>query len=240
LFKKQELVCLFHAGINIMDTGAIMRFIKGSLMAVLVVLVATSAAVAFDRKKEIRNVTGFDGVDIQNTISADVTAGEAYSVEVEADADVLPHILTEVRKGSLHVEFERSWWKKNSRNYKRIKVNVTISLPELNDVDVSGASTVNVRGVNSDRFDIDVSGASVLSIQGNARDVDIDLSGASVLRALDLLTDIAVVDLSGASNVKLSVSTELSVDASGASSINYKGNPRVRKETSGASSVSSN
>jgi hypothetical protein len=219
-----------------------MRLFKS--IAVVLALSVFGAAGILDpiseSKTEVRDLSGFKGVSIANTITADISAGQDFKVVVDADEDVLPHVLTSVRNNSLIVEFERDWWKSLGRSDRKKKVHVTISLPELDDLDVSGASKASVTGVNSDTLKIDISGASAVSIDGTARSVNIDLSVASQLQAKQLFTESAEMDLSGASTVKINVSNRLSVDASGASSVVYSGSPRVTKATSGASSVSNN
>ena len=190
-----------------------------------------------DPKLEERKVSGFTGVHIGGTMSADITAGKDFKVTLEAEADILPKVITVVKKGILYVKWEKDFWKNMRGNRRNTKVRVTISLPKLDDVDISGASTGSVAGVDTNKMNIDVSGASTLSITGNARDLNVDLSGASSMRALDLKSESAKVDLSGASSAKLSVSGKLDVDASGASSVCYSGNPTVTKDTNGSSSV---
>lgn len=189
-----------------------------------------------DLRSEVRNVSGFTGVDIGGAMNAKITVGSGYEVVIEARDEVLPKIKTEVRKNILYVEFAKDWkkgtgWKKNG------KVNVTVSLPSLDHLDISGASNATVTGVNTDKIDIDVSGASSVSMDGNVRAATIDISGASNLKAIGLNVDSAEIDASGASSVKLSVASELRADASGASSVCYGGNPTVQKDTSGSSSV---
>lgn len=207
-----------------------------ALAAFAIAISASTVAAQGEYRSEARNVSGFTGVDIGGAMEAVITVGGSYEVIVEAKADVLPKIITEVRGGSLVVKQDKEWnskidWK------KRGKVKVSVSLPTLDDLDISGASSAKVTGVNADRLKIDVSGASDVSIDGYARTTDIDASGASNLDANRLQTDVAEIDASGASSVKLSVSSQLRADASGASSVCYGGNPSVQKDTSGASSV---
>ena len=201
-------------------------------------IIAAQSNTQDDLKLEVRNISGFTGVHIGGTISADITAGKEFKVTIEAREDILPKIITEVKKGNLIVRFEKGFWKNMRKNKRKHgKVLVTVSLPRLDDVNISGASSAKVSGVDTRAMEIDVSGASSLSIEGNARDINVDLSGASNMKAINLKSESAKMDLSGASSAKLSVSTKLVVDASGASSICYSGSPTVQKDTSGASSV---
>jgi len=66
-----------------------------------------------------------------------------------------------------------------------------------------------------------------------------DISGASLLSAFDFPVRAADLNLSGASNARVTVSDHLKVTASGASSVLYRGNPVVDKTVSGESSVHS-
>lgn len=193
-----------------------------------------------DEVEEVRDVSGFTKVSVGGTISSTITVGESFRVVVRTEQDMLEKIKTTVKNGKLRVGYERGYWnnKRDRKRKRKTKVHVTISLPSMEALDISGASKSSVTGVQADKFDIDISGASVVDLSGTANDVDIDVSGASVLNGKQFFTQFAEIDLSGASNTKLNVSTELRVDASGASSVQYIGNPKVSKSTSGASSVS--
>lgn len=208
-----------------------------ALTAFAIAATAATAAAQDNYRTEARNVSGFTGVDIGGAMEAVITVGGNYEVTVEAKEDVLPKILTEVRNGSLIVKHDKAWNEKWDSK-KRGKVKVTVSLPSLDDLDISGASVAKVTGVNSDKIDIDVSGASSVSIDGSARVSTIDISGASNIKATSFTTDSADIDASGASSIKLNVVSELRADASGASSVCYGGSPRVQKDTSGSASVS--
>lgn len=190
-----------------------------------------------DVKSEERNLSGFDGVSVGSTISANVTVGQDFKVVVEAKESILPKVITKIKDGSLIVKFEKDWWRSLDRKSKNNGAKVTISLPFLDDLDVSGASKASVAGVNSEKMTIDVSGASNVSVEGSAREIDVDLSGASSLQANRLISEVADMDLSGASSARVNVANSLRVDASGASSVRYMGSPQISKDTSGASSV---
>ncbi len=190
-----------------------------------------------DVKSEVRNLSGFSKVDVGGTIASEITVGQDFRVVVEAKESLLSKIITKVEDDTLKVQFEKDWWRSLKSKSDLGKFKVIISLPALDDLDISGASTSTVTGVNSNKLTIDVSGASKVSIEGSAREINIDLSGASSLKADKLFSEMADIDLSGASSADVNVTSDLRVDASGASSVRYTGNPRVQKATSGASSV---
>jgi len=54
--------------------------------------------------KQQRAVTDFHGIEAGGAIEVIVTAQQEYNVEVEADDNVISHVLTNVKGGVLHIE----------------------------------------------------------------------------------------------------------------------------------------
>lgn len=115
--------------------------------------------------------------------------------------------------------------------------------PTLNDIDVSGASVVELTNtLNVSELDIDLSGASVIELSMQVSDADIDLSGASIARLSGAVRDLDV-SVSGASQIAAEKSNEqynlvvdeLSGSISGASIVHAHVNQEVDCSISGAS-----
>ncbi|MEG1498241.1 MAG: DUF2807 domain-containing protein [Bacteroidales bacterium] len=86
---------------------------------------------------------------------------------------------------------------------------------------------------------IALSGASSVNISGFIHKLELTANGASQFKNQNLLTNITIATLSGASNALLSVDNELRVKASGASMLSYQGEPNIKDvSATGASSVS--
>ena len=180
---------------------------------------------------EKREVTNFEQVDVGGNFQVEITAQKDFSVEVLADDNLLPFIRTEVRGGVLRIKTEKRIESKNP-------IIVKISAPNIEDLDVSGASKAILTNLSNESLQIHTSGASKVEISGTTLNLEINVSGASKINAENLKAENVSVDASGASNVSVSVSNELKVDASGASNISYTGTPTIlEKKTSGASNV---
>lgn len=180
---------------------------------------------------EVRDLRGFSGVDVGGIFQVEVTAGKDFSVEVEADDNLLQYIKTDVEEGVLKIETTE---RINSHTPMRIR----ISAPDIESVSASGACKVSLAGVRNSALNVDTSGASKIKVAGETEALNIEISGASNIDAESLKAQTATVDASGASNVNLFVTERLTSDASGASKIAYSGNPKsVEKKTSGVSSV---
>lgn len=180
---------------------------------------------------ETREVRDFKGVDVSGVFQVEIVAQKDFSVEVEADDNLIPLVRTEVRGGVLHIETERRISTNNG-------LKVRIAAPDISDIDASGAAKVNLSSAKSDELSLHTSGASKINVSGEAAKFFVKVSGASNIDAANLSTVDADIDASGASKVSIFATGDLRMDASGASKILYSGNPKnVDKSSSGASSV---
>ena len=132
---------------------------------------------------------------------------------------------------------------------------VTVTLPHLRHLDLSGACQADLRGFREDelrleasgassirltdaqltRLNLDLSGACSTELSGTATELGIDANGASQVQALGLQAQRANLDLSGISQASVRVSEELTADLSGTSRVRYAGQPRINQDLSGTS-----
>ena len=183
------------------------------------------------RASEKREVSDFSGINVGGVFQVEATAGKDFSVEIEADDNLLALIKTEVRGNTLRLETKEKISSKNP-------IIVRLTAPNLENIDVSSASKVSLSNVSNENLIIDASGASKITVSGESANLVINASGASKIAAESLRAESAAVDASGASNVEIFAVKELKTDVSGASNVIYQGNPtNLIKKTSGASSV---
>ena len=182
-------------------------------------------------KTERRDVSDFNKVDAGGAINIEVSVQKDFYVEVQADDNLLANIKTEVSGDTLKIYSE-------DRISPKTRINVKISMPEIEGLEVSGASSGVVSNVKADSLELKASGASKIKIDGAAGNLEADASGASTIDAENLKVEDANVDASGASSAIVSASNDLKVNASGASKISYTGEPKnIKQNSSGASSV---
>lgn len=201
-------------------------------------------------EKEERKVESFKGVVAGGAFDVYLKQGNETSLFVEADENLLPVIKTEVRGDILRISTTEGI--KNSN-----KLNIYITMPLLEKLEVSGACEVKGEGrfnmenleleasgaseveliINTSSLDLTMSGSSEVELSGNASEFEVQLSGASELEAFELITDKCEIEASGASSADIYVNIELEVNASGASDINYKGEAYSKADVSGAASL---
>ncbi len=182
-------------------------------------------------KTDVRDLSGFSAIDVSGAFEVEIVAQKDFSVEVEADDNLLEFIKTEIKGDTLKI-----------KSTKRLKssgpLKVRITVPNIESLDLSGASKVTLANLNSDSLHLDSSGASKITIEGITKSFEIEMSGASKLDAENLKAENVSVDSSGASSAHVYVTNELKANLSGATNVTYSGSPKsVQKKASGASSV---
>jgi len=198
-----------------------------------------------------RNVSGISGIKVATGIDAIITQGDAESLTVKADENLMDYIKTEVVDGILKIYTE-----KNIRHAKEKKVYLTYK--KLNSIDISSAGDVQGNNtlvtdnldiemssagdldlaVQADKVEITISSAGDASLSGKTNYFKADLSSAGDLKAFDLETKSADVSVSSAGTANIFVTDEADFRCTSAGNINYKGEPRIKNiSTSSAGSV---
>lgn len=212
-----------------------------------------------DPNAVLRTINGrFDRIRVSGAVELILNQHPDQAVVVSAnDPDDADQLVTEL-DGDLLKIYPRAGGRWSYRGNKGFKVYVSVA--QLRSVFISGASNVKVAGmirvpklsihldgaskfrggVEAADLDLDLSGASAIRLMGSIERLRIDASGASDIKAFDATAQTCAVQLSGASDLQLTVTKKLSVQASGASNIQYKGNPQqVESDVSGASRIRS-
>lgn len=198
--------------------------------------------------------SGFTRVNVGSAFEVDVTQGDDYAVSVTVDDNIVQYLEVRLDGDTLRIGLRPTI----RFGFGNTVLRAEITMPEMEGLDLSGATRTRVRGFSSDKMlDVEVSGASTLTgdissgemnieasgasrveLSGETGALDARASGASTLRLQDLASTDTRVNASGASTVVVNPSGRLTGDASGASTVRYAGSPStVQVNTSGASSV---
>jgi hypothetical protein len=189
---------------------------------------------------EKRNVGRFDGVQASGSMDIEVTNGDNVSVEVEADDNILPYVITKVDNGLLDV------YLKPHISFNNVHTKIYVTAPDLRKLSVRGSG--NIRGRNmihnnrsistgiSGSGDIDanvdapdiraeISGSGNLSLRGRCKNFEGSISGSGDLKCSDLLSENTEVSIFGSGNAHVYSSVHLKASTTGSGDIFYRGNP---------------
>ena len=230
-----------------------------NLFILLVTIAAFTSVSAqkkvYDENVEIRSAKDFHAVQVAGGIDLLLTSGEEAVAVSASENKYRDKIKVEVENGVLKISYDdKSKFsfgdKKNLKAYVSYKTLDKLSAVGGCDVVVEGSIkskdlSINIIGgsefkgnVEVENLNVELIGGSDMEISGWAKKVNIEATGGCDLSGYDLKTDVCEIKSTGASDVDIAVSKEISSNATGASDINYKGNPSVKNiKTSGASSV---
>jgi len=210
-----------------------------------------------DKNAEARPVTNFSGIKVLGGIEVYLSQGDSYAIAVSAStAEYRDNITTEVKNGILVISYKSDRFHFSGGD-KRLRA--YISFKTIESIEASGASAVIITGTLNggsmliklsgaseikghailNDVNLNLSGASTAKITGSAQNLNLTASGASDLKSYEFIVQNCLANLSGASDVAITINNSVSCSASGASILQYEGNPE-RKDvaTSGASAVS--
>lgn len=194
----------------------------------------------------------FEQIKIRNVEKITVVAGPEYKVIASSTEISLDRMKFSTADGQLEIA------RKNSNKIclgcdsSRFPVEVYITAPSLKDIDISGASKIEITGFEDDQFVahlrngikanlvlntekaiLDIQHIDTVILSGTAQTLETELHGygQEVLHAFDLKTSTTTLDLSGSNMlVEISVEKFLNVVSSGEGKVIYKGTPKIVEE----------
>lgn len=200
---------------------------------------------------ETRNVGTFTKVSLSGSYTIILRQEATQKVEVKADDNLLPYIITETKGNTLEIR------NKNNVCFRREKITVYISVPTIECIKLSGSGKVTgentftgnkLEVILSGSGDIDLdyngtqlestlSGSGNINLRGSSTTANYRISGSGDIKASGHYTQDASVILSGSGKCELNVQNSLNATLSGSGDIEYYGNPTVNSSTSGSGKI---
>jgi hypothetical protein len=178
--------------------------------------------------------TDFTGIEVGHAFELEVAPSDNYSITITGREGILDRV--DVTKSGSTLKIDTDTWFLTWHSTPK----VTITMPSLQRLNLSGAARGDARGFKSSSdFEVELTGASHLDMDMGAGAFRAQISGASSLSG-ELETTSSDIALSGASNITLTgFGGDLAIDASGASRAKLAGYPvnDAGVELSGASSA---
>lgn len=203
---------------------------------------------------EKREVHGFHAVSLSGVGELTLRQGSAESLEIEADDNILPKIVTEVAGGRLTIGVERgvSVRPKIPLRYTLVVIDLTelqlsgsgkivsgsLQSGDLS-IQVSGSGDIRMETLSASNLDVSISGSGDVAIAGQADRQKVQVSGSGDYNGRDLECRIAEVSVSGSGDATLRVRDTLDVHVSGSGDVSYYGSPAVTRRISGSGRVRS-
>jgi len=179
--------------------------------------------------------------------------GDAMSVVVEADDNIMKYIETKVSGNTLKISTE------GLHSFSDVHMKVYVTVPVLTAVSASASAEVVGENIltNADKLVFKASSSASIKAEVNAPDIVTDAnSSASItlrgktknhkteasssaeINAFELLTENTTANVSSSANIEVHASVSLNAHASSSGSVEYKGAATVTKSENSSGTVS--
>lgn len=200
-----------------------------------------------------RSVESYDGLVAGGSFDVILVKGKEGKITLEGEENLLPYILTEVKKGKLKITVEKGI---NLKTTKRMVI--TVPIKEINKVSLGGSGNIKSDfTLKGDEFDVSlggsgnihlkldvnsiksaIGGSGNIELSGKADSIKSSIAGSGSIKAYDLQVNSIKASIAGSGDVRISVKDEIKATVAGSGSVYYKGNPPKVKTTSvGSGSV---
>lgn len=191
-------------------------------------------------QKENRNISTFSGIESRGIFEVDVVWAATPAVSVEADENLLPHIVTKI-SGSTLVITSDNYGISSSR-----KIQVHVAMPTITDIKLTGSGNLTAHGEFSNsgttklaihgsgnikfgfasinKLDASVSGSGNLELkEGKVDNLNATVSGSGNINAYDVVSNSVKAKTSGSGDVKVNATQSLEAWSTGSGNVYYKG-----------------
>lgn len=199
-------------------------------------------------------VTDFDSIRVEGPLNVAIETGRGASARGEGGAASLDQVDLRVASRVLTVRLKPSPFE-SSRDRNAPAVRLALTVPSLRRVQLTGAGSLNITGLDKSRAEIIASGsgsiaitaidtdilsviqfgAGTVSLAGKAKSVDLRVAGHGGLDAKGLRAADLVIALEGAADVDAQADRSAKVVAAGPGNVTITGKPActVRRVGSG-------
>ena len=223
-----------------------MNTLKKLLFIALLVTISgytfANANAVKQNKTEDRHLTGFHAVNVAGSFDVYITQGSTESVKVDAPANVIDRIITEVEGGILKIYTKNNnGFNFNWGNNKRMIVYVSIK--EVNSVALTGSGDVffknglkaptlaiklNGSGDVSGRVDVrnletNLSGSGDITLTGRAETSQVSVVGSGDFTGQNLVTNSTTVKVAGSGDARVNATEKIDASVAGSGDVHYTG-----------------
>jgi hypothetical protein len=192
-----------------------------------------------------------------------ISQGDAESLRIEAEPEVLSTVKTYVTEGELVLDIDTGWfdkaWSAVASAIEGRVLKYHLMVKSLDSIYVQGAATVKMQGLKAESLyltlkgageitlnglevgliDVDLPGAGRINLSGKTDRLHVSMKGAGSFDAPRLESREARVSLRGVGKATVYVTSQLDATVEGIGAIDYFGNPTVRQNVSGLGKVNS-
>lgn len=203
------------------------------LFTIAACVLACSACTAEDRSDvvtEQRLVPSFSNITAGGGLNLDIKIGIPQALTIECNKDSLADVNTVVNQDELTISVED--------NAKSTHLVLHVVVPQLDSLEVAGATNTNVDGIVSKSFTLTTGGSSKVIAQGETDDLKMELSGSSDVQAGEFKSKKCSLTITGSGQADIYASQSVNATITGSGAVKIHGKPaKVDQHISGSGSV---
>lgn len=181
---------------------------------------------------ETRNMTSFSAIKVNGTFDVHIDIGQPQSVVVASNANLLPYIITTVKKDTLIIEPE------HNRSLKpQGKQVINIKVPTLQSAAFAGANSLDLQGIKNKEFTLELNGTNSGRLTGATQLFNLQISGQAKLNAEQLAAEYVTLNANGNSDMTVNAVNKLEIKLYGNNIVKYVGNARVDQQIFGVGTI---
>ena len=200
-----------------------------------------------------RSFSEFEGVSFALQGNLDIETGEGYSLQVEAQENLMPYINSFVRNGVLHIEADDNINLQPSRPMR-----FALTVPSLNEVTLAGSGDINVEEmidahrvtltiagsgdmeieeVITPELHVSIAGSGDITLSGEGERQEISIAGSGDYEARTFISSVVDVSIAGSGDAFVQANETLVVSIAGSGTVFYLGNPTISTSIVGSGGV---
>lgn len=165
---------------------------------------------------ETRSVASFDAIDAKGVGKLKLRIGDAESLKIIADDNILPLIKTEVKDGVLTLSTTGALMSKTDIVFE-------VTARRIKRMENSGTVSIDASGFNGGELSVETSGVGSIKLNGRVDSFTAELSGVGSLDADALAADRVDTSLSGVGSAHVRAEKSLRANVSGVGSLSWTG-----------------
>ena len=180
----------------------------------------------------------FTGVIVTGVYEVEIEVGEDYSIELSGPEKRMEHVEVTQSGDTLFLGMDedhsnKRWSGKNNGVYAKI------TLPDLDEVSLTGVGSIEADGIDADDFTSELEGVGSIELSGTCNRLKATVAGVGSLEADRLKCKSVDVSVEGMGSAEVYASESVDADIDGMGSIDVEGSPKdVKKSKSMMSSIS--
>jgi hypothetical protein len=180
--------------------------------------------------ESVRSADAFDRIDIHAFADVHVSFG-AQRVVVSGDDNIVPHLITRVDGGELHIDMET-----NLALTYNLPLQVEVTMPTLTEVHARFSGKVSIKELNAAELTLDCY-ATDAAASGKVDRFTLSNDLGSVVDALLLQAKVVMVTSGSGGTTLLTASEEIDGTLVGGAELHVFGNPALRNVTASSGAM---